>query len=791
LLRRIAEGKPVEPEQYLDMAVTDWLPRQQDGGKYAAALNELAVRFEERHGDRWLRDALAARPSQRRSEGLGALSKAVEANLTDATDRAVEMSREAIGLLQSAGDSAGAVRARREEVYALQRTNRRPAECMQKVAVVTRQAAELHYPWILGHALLDQGSCQVTAGDSGAAQDNMARALSLARDAGYGDLELRAAGIVCGAQTQAGDLSAAWKLAAVGLAEYWSGAYSGIRAPQIYFNLLRSARSLNLHQTAYVLAREEATALAETPRRLSEAYATANVARLAAELGLPTEAKTEFDRAERLFEQLAQTETDQEYRVLAELYHAEAELATGDPKGALLWLDAIGAPAENIDNAAVRIWFQWAHGDALWSSGKRNEAEAPYRRAIQLSELQLNTVRRIDKRAELLQVSGKAYRGLTEVLWDREDRAGALRIWEWFRAGEQPGHRNEPDLDQRQTQLKNESFLAYAVLPAGVVAWMFDDRGVEGHRLHVKPEELETVASRFLRECSDPGSGAESVQRDARQLYDWLVAPLAIHLDPARTLVIEPDGALAAIPMAALMDENHRYLGDRFAITVATGLADYQRRARSGALNSRSRALIAASPSLGQDMERAFPPLVQALREGESVRARFHNSVVLKREQATLAAVEQHRPGAELFHFAGHGFSNAGNGGLLLAPGENGVGRVAVLDGTSLAQQDWSRCRLAVLSACSTGTGEAQTRGAVNPESLVRRLLWAGVGGVVATRWNMDSETGEKFIERFYTGLLSGQEVARALQEAGTVLRDDPATSHPYFWAGFQSFGTR
>jgi len=111
------------------------------------------------------------------------------------------------------------------------------------------------------------------------------------------------------------------------------------------------------------------------------------------------------------------------------------------------------------------------------------------------------------------------------------------------------------------------------------------------------------------------------------------------------------------------------------------------------------------------------------------------------------------------------------------------------LDGARMAQQDWSRCRLAVLSACSTGTGEA--RGPVNPESLVRGLLWAGAARVVASRWNADTQNGALFMDEFYTGLLSGKDVAAALQLAARRFRQDPATSHPYFWAGFQSFGTR
>ena len=124
-----------------------------------------------------------------------------------------------------------------------------------------------------------------------------------------------------------------------------------------------------------------------------------------------------------------------------------------------------------------------------------------------------------------------------------------------------------------------------------------------------------------------------------------------------------------------------------------------------------------------------------------------------------------------------------------MAPEENGSAETGVLDGKRLAAEDWSRCRLAVLSACSTGTGES--RGPVNPESLVRGMLWAGIARVVATRWNVDAEASVLFMDRFYDALLSGAGVAPALQRAALRLRENPATNHPYFWAGFQSFGTR
>jgi len=788
LLNRIDRGEDVEAESYLDVVVTKWLPGRWESANYDRALHALATRFEERHHDRWLLDVLAVKRSEKLVAGLAALAEAVQANLADESDEARKRSAEAADQLRAAGSQSGALRAEFEQTYALHRSLQFAAQCLEKAIVVERQSEAMEYPWMYGQALIEQGICRGQQGNSGAAHRDMARANELARHAGYQDLELRAAGILAGEQTQNGNLLAAWNLGRQGLANYWGGTYPGNRAQQIYYNLARSAEGLDMRQAAYVLERAAATAIADTARRRLTADAWGQAARLAMQAGRPEEAKSAFEQAGSLLDQLQQTGADRQYRILAELYRAEAE-AVGAPQAAVKRLEAIRPSTEKIDATLVQIRFQQLFADLLWQTGRRDEAEGAYRRAIDLSEQRLNTFRGFRKRTELMLVAGKAYRGLVELLWERGDRVEALRRWEWFRSGEGPGRGAELDLDQRRKQLRKESFLSYAMLPGGVVAWWFDDRGVEGRGLSVKPEDVEAVASRFLRECADPESDPQALQRDARQLYDWLVAPMADRLDPARTLVIEPDGAAGAIPMQALMDQSGRYLGERFAITVAAGLLDYQQRAAAGPVNADAKALVVASPTLGVEMSKTFPPLAGTMPEGRLVAMRFHRSVLLTGAQATLAAVAQHRPDAGLFHFAGHGFSNAGNGGLLLSPGESGAGGAGVMDGTWMENQDWSRCRLAVLSACSTGTGEA--RGPVNPESLVRGLLWAGVARVIASRWNVDTETGVPFMDEFYTSLLSGDNTAAALQHAEQRIRERKTTSHPYFWAGFQSFGAR
>src|SRR5260370_1846968 len=145
LLRRIDAGEDVEPESYLDVAVVEWLPRRWEDAKYERALVALATRFETRHKDRWMRDVLAARRSERLVAGLATLSEAVRANLADESDRALEKSSEAAALLQSAGDNAAVLRGEFEQTYALHRSLRW-TECLQQAVALERKVAALGYP---------------------------------------------------------------------------------------------------------------------------------------------------------------------------------------------------------------------------------------------------------------------------------------------------------------------------------------------------------------------------------------------------------------------------------------------------------------------------------------------------------------------------------------------------------------------------------------------------------------------------------------------------------------------
>src|SRR5262249_11520035 len=141
-------------------------------------------------------------------------------------------------------------------------------------------------------------------------------------------------------------------------------------------------------------------------------------------------------------------------------------------------------------------------------------------------------------------------------------------------------------------------------------------------------------------------------------------------------------------------------------------------------------------------------------------------------------------PRAGLFYFGGHGAANSDRGGLLLAP-ESGAGG-AILDGAQL-EPALRECRLAILSACSTATGERL--GPFNPDSLIQAFWRAGVPTVVATRWEVEDRATAAIISLLVRGLFSGQPAPAALREAVRQVRRDPEFEHPAVWAAFHVFG--
>ncbi len=296
-------------------------------------------------------------------------------------------------------------------------------------------------------------------------------------------------------------------------------------------------------------------------------------------------------------------------------------------------------------------------------------------------------------------------------------------------------------------------------------------KGAAAARFDLGPAPPVEAAVAAWRKAAARGEDAAAEGAALRKL---LLAPLAKRLAGAKTLLVCPDRAIAAVPLGALPGEKPgSYLLEEMAVAVLPS---------PGALVGGAGA-EGGAPSLlavgGVDFgKRKWTPLPGTGREADTVAAAFRvaggTAASLSGKRATKAAVAGAMEAAGYCHLATHGyFSPGGRGveglspllasGLVLAEGaDDAEGALTALE---VAELDLSRCRLAVLSACETGLGvEASGEGLLGMQ---RAFQIAGARSVVASLWKVPDGATATLMERFYANLWrKGMTKLEALREA-------------------------
>jgi CHAT domain-containing protein len=157
----------------------------------------------------------------------------------------------------------------------------------------------------------------------------------------------------------------------------------------------------------------------------------------------------------------------------------------------------------------------------------------------------------------------------------------------------------------------------------------------------------------------------------------------------------------------------------------------------------------------------------------------FPEVVALLDDQATLAALREQAPTADVLHLACHGQFRPDSplfSSLRLADGW-----LTVRDAYNLDLPNG----LVTLSACETGMN------AIAPGDeligLARGFLSAGAPSLLVSLWTVDDESTAMLMTSFYTRLRAGDGPAAALRQAQRqTLESYP---HPFFWSPFVLFG--
>ena len=291
------------------------------------------------------------------------------------------------------------------------------------------------------------------------------------------------------------------------------------------------------------------------------------------------------------------------------------------------------------------------------------------------------------------------------------------------------------------------------------------------------------------------------VAESARRVYDMVLGPVAAAIAGKTSLIIVPDGMLWNLPFQALQAGNGRYVIQDAAISYALSATVLRETLRPRPDQPSGTTLLAfGNPSPGQ-----------AAGDGVDGRARVARGGLsplpeTEREVRTLASIygpssrvyvgadaredrwKAEAATARVVHVATHGMLDNASplySHLVLARPEPGGADDGLLEAWEIMNMPL-RADLVVLSACETA------RGRVAAGEGVIGLMWAifvaGSPSTLVSQWAVDSASSTALMVAFHREWHAGsREIskARALQQASLTVLNTPGFSHPFYWAGF------
>ncbi|WP_163717946.1 CHAT domain-containing protein [Mangrovibacterium lignilyticum] len=290
------------------------------------------------------------------------------------------------------------------------------------------------------------------------------------------------------------------------------------------------------------------------------------------------------------------------------------------------------------------------------------------------------------------------------------------------------------------------------------------------------------------------------------QLYDDLFGKMEQDLE-GKNLVVIPDDKLAYIPFDALLYEmpdtaamnfrNLPYLIRKHSISYTystTLLFDYFEKEKKA-----DKRLLAFAPSYDNDdrdynevaeFRAGLLPLQAVDKEVEYIN-QFMAGDIFKDSLAQESRFKALAKDYDVLHLAMHTIMND------TLPMYSKLAFAKPLsDGTDDGWLNTSEiynmqlnARMAVLSACNTGSGKMQKGEGVM--SLARGFLYAGCPSIIMTLWEVEDESGANIMRDFYRFLSSGKNKADALRLAklAHIENADPLKAHPHFWLAYVAVG--
>ena len=322
------------------------------------------------------------------------------------------------------------------------------------------------------------------------------------------------------------------------------------------------------------------------------------------------------------------------------------------------------------------------------------------------------------------------------------------------------------------------------------------------------------VLSRFLRNNDFNNNTIDDYRtylHAGYYLYQTFLLPVEEQI-LGKKLIIIPDGELGYIPFEALLTElpsgemmDYRTLPyliykyrTNYAYSATLHFSDNNRQ------ENPPEQLLAFAPTYEnvseissdkfptfRDYSTSLVPLRFISSEIENISA-IIDCDSYEGYEATEQAFRENAPFYDILHLAMHTLINDENPMYSQLVFTLNNDTIEENDGLLNAYEIFNmqfNARMAVLSACNTGSGKLQKGEGIM--SMARGFIFAGVPSVIMTLWAVEDQSGSILMTGFYQNLDDGMDIDEALQEAKlSYLRDaDQLGAHPYLWSGYVCIG--
>jgi CHAT domain-containing protein len=321
---------------------------------------------------------------------------------------------------------------------------------------------------------------------------------------------------------------------------------------------------------------------------------------------------------------------------------------------------------------------------------------------------------------------------------------------------------------------------------------------------------LKRTLKTFRSQISDPQkTNSTSYQASAKQLYDWIIAPLKPTLEARKidTLVFSLDKGFRAMPIAALYD-GKQFLVEQYNLALIpsfsltdTRFQDIKSSKMLGMGISQSAGGLPALPAVSVEV----PTLTEKIWQGTG----YLNQQVTLQQFQSLAQREQFG----IVHLATHAEFNPGNLNESFIQFWDGRLTLSKLRTIALSQK-WNSSpalEMLVLSACQTALGSDQAE-----LGFTGLAVQTGVKTVLGSLWSISDEGTLGLMSEFYRNLKIAPIRAAALRDAQlSLLRGQVSVTngqlklsdgsqvklsegsaqnsfnltHPYYWAAYTMVG--